>query len=70
MSKYFEIEGYWKDDKSEFSGIMKESDDYNEEEDEEVFFYGMDENQIKKTIKAGEDTTLDFVITSYKEIKR
>lgn len=66
MSKYFEIEGYWKDDKSEFSGIMKESDDYNEEEDEEVFFYGMDENQIKETIKAGEDTTLDFVITSYK----
>ena len=69
MSKYFEIEGYWKDDKSEFSGIIKEYDDFNEEEDEEVFFFGMNENEIIEAIKAGEDTMLDFVITKYKEIK-
>lgn len=68
MSKYFEIEGYWKDDKSEFSGIIKEYDDFDEEEDEEVFFFGMNENEIIEAIKAGEDTTLDFVITSYKII--
>lgn len=66
MSKYFEIEGYWKDDKSEFSGIIKEYDDFNEEEDDEVFFFGMSEDTIIETINAGEDTSLDFVITSYK----
>jgi hypothetical protein len=65
-SKYFEINGYWKDDKSEFSGIVKEYDDFNEEVDNEVFFFGMSEDEIIETIKAGEDTTLDFVITSYK----
>lgn len=68
MSKYFEIEGYWKDDKSELSGIIKESHDYNEEEDDEVFFFGMGESDLKRAIELGENTMLDFVITSYKEM--
>ena len=67
MSKYFKIQGYWLDDKSEFSGIVKEYDDYNEEEEDDIFFYGMGEADIKEAIKEGENTTLDFVITSYKD---
>ena len=66
MSKYFEIQGYWKDDKSVFSGIVKEYDNYNEEEEDDIFFYGMGESDIKEAIKDGENTNLDFVITSYK----
>jgi hypothetical protein len=66
MSKYFEIQGYWKDDKSEFSGIVKEYDDYIEEEEDDIFLYGMGESDIKEAIKDGENTNLDFVITSYK----
>lgn len=66
MSKYFEIEGYWLEDKSVFSGIVKEYDDYIEEEDDDIFFYGMGESDIKEAIREGENTTLDFVITSYK----
>lgn len=69
MSKYFSIDGYWLDDKSEFNGlIVKEYDDMNEEEDDDVFFFGMGESDLKNAIEDGEETTLDFVITSYEEI--
>jgi hypothetical protein len=66
MSKYFEIEGYWKDDKSEFCGVVKEFDDFNEEQDDNVFYYGMGEVDIQEAMKEGKDTMLDFVITSYR----
>jgi hypothetical protein len=70
MSKYFSINGYWQDDKSEFNGlIVKEYDDMNEEEDDDVFFYGMGESDLKNAIEDAEETVLDFVITSYEEIK-
>ncbi len=70
MSKYFSIDGYWLDDKSEFNGlIVKEYDDMNEEEDDDVFFFGMGESDLKNAIEDGEETTLDFVITSYEEVK-
>lgn len=68
MSKYFKIQGYWLDDKSEFSGIIKEYDDYNQEEEDDILFYGMGEEDIIEAIKEEENTTLDFVITSYKNI--
>jgi hypothetical protein len=65
-SKYFSIDGYFKDDKSEFSGlIVKEHDDVDEN-DENIFYYGLSEDEIKDAIAAGENTTLDFVITNYK----
>jgi hypothetical protein len=69
MSKYFEINGYWKDDKSEFNGlIVKEYDDVGEDDDD-VFFYGLSEEQIQEVIDSkGEDDSLDFIITSYKEL--
>ena len=70
MSKYFSIDGYWLDDKSEFNGlIVKEYDDMNEEEDDDVFFFGMGESDLKNAIEDAEETVLDFVVTSYEEIK-
>ena len=61
------INGYWKDDKSEFSGyIVNEYDDCPKGmEDDDIFFYGLSETEIQAAIKEGEDTNLDFVITSY-----
>ena len=66
MGKYFIINGYWKDVKSEFSGyIVKE---YDDEEDDYIFFYGLSESDIIEAIKSIDDTVHDFVITSYEEI--
>ena len=70
MSKYFEISGYWKDTKEPFDGyIVKEFDDAGEEDDD-VFFYGMGEHDLREAITAGEDTALEFVITSYININQ
>jgi hypothetical protein len=69
MSKYFEIDGYWLYSKEPFSGyVVKEFDDVIEDDDI-VFFFGMSENDLQQAIKLKEDTTLDFVVTSYQEIK-
>jgi hypothetical protein len=70
MSKYFSIDGYYKDDKSEFSGyIVKEFDDTEEDEnkDNQIFYYGMCESEIQQAIADGGHDMLDFVITSYEE---
>lgn len=68
MSKYFEISGYWLDDKEPFDGlIVKEFDDMDENDDD-VFFYGMGERDLQIAIEDGEDTSLDFVVTGYEEI--
>lgn len=64
----FEIDGYFKDDKSEFSGLVVSEFCDAQDDDIDVFFYGMDEKQIKQAIKAGEDTVHDFVITSYQKL--
>jgi hypothetical protein len=72
MSRYFSIDGYWKDNKSEFEGlIVKEYDDAEEDEnrDNQIFYYGLSETNIQQIIVEGEDNgILDFVITSYEEI--
>ena len=71
MSKYFSINGYYKDDKSEFNGyIVKEYDDVDEELDDLIFFYGLSEEDIKQAIEDGGEDILEFVITSYEEIKK
>lgn len=68
MSKYFEINGHWKDDKSEISGyIVKEYDDVDEETDDLIFFYGLGENDLQDAVNKGEDTIHEFVITSFEE---
>jgi len=68
MANYFEIDGYWKDDKSEFCGyIVKDTDDVIEEEDDSIFFYGITESSIKAAIEAGENGDHEFVITDYRK---
>lgn len=68
MSKYFEISGYWKDDKTEFSGlIVKEYDECEEDEDADnlIFYYGLGESDLASS---SEDDALEFVVTSFEEI--
>ena len=69
MSKYFSIDGYWKDDLTEFNGnVVKEYDDAEEDEDRDnsIFYYGMSENDIIDAIANPDENNLEFVITSYK----
>jgi hypothetical protein len=66
MSKYFEINGYWKDNREEFSGyIVREFDDVDEELDDLIFYYGLGESDLENS---SEDDALDFVVTSFEEI--
>jgi hypothetical protein len=59
------IDGYWNDDKSEFSNyLVKETDDVEEENDDEIFFYGLSLNYIKDNLN-NENTGMDFTITNY-----
>jgi len=66
MREYFLISGYWKDDKSEFSDYLVTNFDDAEEEEDNVFYYGLEETEIKSILNE-EDNILDFVITSYRK---
>lgn len=72
MTEHFFINGYWKDDKTEFENyIVRSTDDtgYNYGMvDDDIFFYGLSENEIKD-ILGNENTGLDFVITSYEKLQ-
>lgn len=64
--KTISVNGFWKDDKSEFENyLISESHDIKEDENEDdlIFFYGLSEEDIKKDL--GKETGQDFVITSY-----
>lgn len=69
----FYIDGYWKDDpENTFSDyLVAEYDGYDEDSDdgsdEEIFFYGLDEDLIKDAIAKGENTVHDFVIINYRK---
>jgi len=70
---YCEINGYWKDNKTEFEGyIVREFDDVPSEgdkfTDDDIFHYGLSENDIQSAIADPENDGLDFVITSYKKL--
>lgn len=71
MSKYFIIDGYWKDDLLEFRDfIVREYDDIvDDEEDNEIFYYGLSEAEILESINNPDESGLEFVITNYKQIK-
>tara|TARA_B100000953_G_scaffold228898_1_gene190477 strand:+ start:290 stop:727 length:438 start_codon:yes stop_codon:yes gene_type:complete len=72
MRRYFSINGYYADDKTEFEGYIVTNFNDNENEDNpmdnDIFFYGLSEYDLQEAIKDGEDTGLDFVITSYEEV--
>lgn len=68
MSRYFEIDGYWKDTKEVFSGyIVKETDEIEEDEDS-IFIYGFSEVDLQYAVELGEHTIQDFVVTDYREV--
>lgn len=69
QSKYFSVSGYWKDAHEDIfeDYIIKELDIVDEDEDIDIFFYGLNEDGIKAEIEIGEGTALEFVITSYEE---
>lgn len=64
MSKYFIINGYWKDDLTDIiDALVSEYDD--EDNDDDIFYYGLSENNIKNAISNPSESRLEFVITSY-----
>lgn len=69
---YFLINGFFKDDKSEFSGYLVYEYDGVEDEfaldDDNIFYYDLSENDIIEAIEKGWETSLDFVITGYEKI--
>ena len=66
MANFFLINGYFKDDNSEFTNfLVVDSGDTIAERDDDIFFYGLSESEIKEAIDLKEDTAQDFVITSY-----
>jgi len=63
--RFLFISGYWKDNKVEFEDYQVKTSDGRDENDDNVFFYGMNEDVIKDAIKQKENTIHEFVITSY-----
>ena len=62
----YSIAGYWKDDQSEFSGLLvKDTHDFDEMDDDDIFYYGLSEKDIQGSIESKGDDGLEFVITSY-----
>ena len=67
MSRYFEISGYWKDNKEPFESLLvKETDDIDDNDDL-IFEYGWSESDLREALNETEGG-LDFVITNYKEV--
>ncbi|MFK5981498.1 MAG: hypothetical protein QM499_01190 [Flavobacteriaceae bacterium] len=71
MQKYFKISGYWNDDKSQFENYIVtdfHSHQHEEIEEEDVFYFGITEKEIKTAIE-NKEIISDFIITSYQEVK-
>lgn len=66
--KVFEVNGYWKDDSTEFEGeLIAEFDDVPDGwNDEDFLFFGLSEEDL---INSSTEDGLEFVITSYSIIK-
>lgn len=67
----YSINGYWKDNKSPFYGyqVTDTDDTLPEELDQDIFFYGLSEKDLQEAVEQGEDTSLQFVITSFEFLK-
>ncbi|QQV91445.1 hypothetical protein M1M25_gp015 [Tenacibaculum phage Gundel_1] len=73
MADFYSINGYWKDDKTEFKElIVSEMDGCFEGiepySDDDIFFYGLSESNLLEAIELKEETAHDFVITSFTKI--
>lgn len=67
--KVFNIQGYFTDDRSPIDSLVAEFDDvpkgYSEED---IFFFGLSEENIKDAIRTKEAVCNEFVITDYQEV--
>lgn len=62
----FIINGYWKDDQTEFNDYLV-TDSQDEMDDDNIFYYGLSEDEIKSILNV-ENNNLEFIITSYNKI--
>ena len=71
QGEYISINGYYKDDKTEFSDyVIRTYDDIPEDTrftDNDIFYYGLSESDIKLSI-SGVGNISEFVVTSYELI--
>jgi len=69
MERYYYITGYWKDTNENFEDYIVKDGDFTEDQElnDDVFFYGLSEEEIKEAINLKWDSELEFVITEYKE---
>ena len=72
MRKYFTISGFWKNDNAGFDNYLvtnfNEYDPKGDFNEEDIFYYGLSESDIKKMIQNPKSSAEDFTITSYKQI--
>ena len=70
MFNFFEIDGYFKDDGTEFTGyVVTDAEEIIEDRDDDIFWYGLTEDMIKEYIDNPPlEGVIDFVITSYRKI--
>lgn len=71
-AEYYSVDGYWKDDRGQFSGYIVSSMDSTPGNldpfcAEDIFFYGLDSRLLEDAIAKGVDTAHDFVITAYRD---
>lgn len=63
----FKIDGYFVDDESSFNGYLVH--EYHNVpkglEDEDIFYYGLSEENIKYAVATAEPVDNEFVITGY-----
>lgn len=62
----YSINGYWKDDQTEFDGYLV-SDGDAQEDDDDIFYYVNGEHILIDAVTKGEDTEHEFVITSFEK---
>lgn len=68
---FFLINGFYKDDKTKFSDYLVYAYDCAPEDEEinenDIFFFGLSEEELKEAISLKWKTSHDFVITSYEK---
>ena len=64
----FKVDGYWKDDKTEFYGYYiceyNDTPDGGGWDDDAIFYYGLSKQSLNAS---REEDALEFVITSFEE---
>jgi hypothetical protein len=66
MRLLFYIDGFWNDDGEKFTNRLVASDNNVLDDDEDIFFNGLSEDDINSEIICGGSGELEFTITNYK----